>query len=71
MKKCILIFGLSLLAGCSTVAELAVEGALENRNNSKITSGLQCNTMRVSCTHPNYYTEWQTPEGDTRCQCEQ
>lgn len=59
-----------LFSGCATFAEIAIETAIENRNNSQIKAGLQCNTMQISCVAPNYYSEWHTPAGDLKCQCE-
>lgn len=70
MKKLFLLSFVVLLSGCSIFAELALQDALENRNNSTIKSDLRCYSLRASCQAPDYYSEWYTPDGGLMCQCE-
>ena len=68
MRSLTVLFVALLMSGCEVIAE----DALERTYDSKVERGSYCHTIEMSCADldDRQYIEWQTPNGETRCQCQ-
>ena len=58
----------ALLAGCSSVKDLAIENALENVSRTSIEYNSQCQNLKLRC-RPEDFREWQTSSGEPGYSC--